>query len=298
MFNPNRTVIEAFVGHCIERYRETFPNRDLGHEDVIDQAARTALETLLGCDCPYHDLEHTVLVTDVGQTILRGRMISQGDVSPHEWLHAVVALLFHDIGYVRGLLREDAGGAYITDQTGQRVTPPVGATDAFMMPYHVTRSCIFVQERFAGDQTVDVETVCSYIEMTRFPVPTDQHYQRLDTIAGLVRAADLIGQMGDPLYPQKLSRLFTEFAETGEADRLGYANAAELRNGFPEFFYDQVCPYITEGLRFLRKTQEGRQWIANLFHHVHELQGDADLDRPNGLEPGDRTVPHIAINNR
>ena len=297
MFNPNRTVIEAFVDHCIDRYREAFPNRDLGHENVIDQAARTALETLLGCDCPYHDLEHTVLVTDVGQTILRGRLISQGDVSPHEWLHTVIALLFHDIGYLRGLLRDDETDGYIIDQSGQRVTPPIGATDAFMMPFHVNRSCLFIQERFAGDQTIDVETVCSYIEMTRFPVPEDAHYQRLDTFPALVRAADLIGQMGDPLYPQKLSRLYTEFAETGEANRLGYSNAAELREGFAAFFYDQVYPYITEGLRFLRKTQEGQQWIANLFHHVHEMQGDSDLERPTGLDP-DARITHLAVRKR
>lgn len=297
MFNPNRTVIEAFVANCIERYRETFPNRDLGHEDVLDQVAHTALETLLGCDCPYHDLEHTILVTDVGQTILRGRLLSQGDVSPHEWVHAVIAMLFHDIGYLRGLLRDDDVESFITDDTGKRVTPPLGATDAYLMPYHVNRSCIFIQERFAGDPAIDVYTVTSYIEMTRFPVPDDAQYQRTDTFAGLVRAADLIGQMGDPLYPQKLSRLYTEFVETGEAERLHYANPAELRSDFPKFFYEQVYPYITTGLKFLRKTQEGQQWIANLFHHVHELQGDTEIDRLVDLEHLPQPLPHIAVNN-
>lgn len=292
MFNPNRTVIEAFVAHSIERYREAFPNRDLRHEDVLDQAAHTALETLLGCDCPYHDLEHTLLVTDVGQTILRGRLLSQGDVSPHEWLHAVIALLFHDIGYVRGLLRDDDPDGFVIDEDGNRVTPPIGSTDAYMMPYHVNRSCIYVRERFAGDPSIDVSTISSYIEMTRFPVPEDRHYRRVDTFAGLVRAADLIGQMGDPLYPQKLSRLYAEFAETGEAVRLGYANSAELRAGFPDFFYQQVYPYITEGLRFLRKTQEGQQWIANLFHHVHEI--DAEDDERIRIPP---SQPLVAVGN-
>ena len=65
MFNPNRTVIEAFVAHCIERYREAFPNRELGHEEVLDQAARIALETLLSCDCPYHDLEVEEVTTEL-----------------------------------------------------------------------------------------------------------------------------------------------------------------------------------------------------------------------------------------
>lgn len=297
MFNPNRTLIEAFVAHCIDRYREAFPNRDLGHEDVLDQAARTALETLLGCDCPYHDLEHTLLVTDVGLTILRGRLISQGDVSPHEWLHAVIALLFHDIGYVRGLLRDDGEDSYVIDEEGNRITPPIGSTDAYLMPHHVNRSCIFIRERFAGDPAIDVSTVASYIEMTRFPVPEDRHYQRVDTFAALVRAADLIGQMGDPLYPRKMSRLFSEFVETGEATRLKYANPAELRAGFPDFFYSQVYPFITEGLRFLRKTQDGQQWIANLFHHVHELEAEGEQDRSVADARPPHPLPHVAVSN-
>ena len=296
MFNPNRTVIDAFVAHCIECYREAFPNREPGHEEVLDQAARTALETLLGCDCPYHDLEHTLLVTDVGQTILRGRLISQGDVSPHQWLQAVIALLFHDIGYLRGLLRDDEPDNFIIDAAGNRTVPPIGATDAYMMPYHVNRSRIFVQERFAGDPNIDVSTVNGYIEMTRFPVPEDQHYQRLDTFAALVRAADLIGQMGDPLYQQKLSRLYIEFVETGEAKRLGYGNPAELREGYPEFFNEQVYPYISEGLRYLRKTQEGQQWIANLFHHLHELNTGAG--RPADADYITQAIPHMVVNNR
>lgn len=272
MFNPSRTLIDAFVTRSLERYREAFAGRETVQEETLENAARTALEFLLNCDCPYHDLEHTILVTDVGQTILHGRIISQGDVSPEDWLHAVIAMLFHDIGYLRGLLRQDSSDSFLIDESGGRFTPGVGATDACLMPYHVNRSRMFIQERFAGDLLIDVPTVIEHIEMTRFPVPADDHYQKLDTLSALVRAADLIGQMGDPLYPKKLSRLYSEFLETGEAQRLGYHNSAELREGFPEFFYEQVYPYITEGLRFLRKTQEGQQWIANLFHHVYELQ--------------------------
>ena len=119
MFNPNRTLIEAFIAHTIDRYRVAFPNGNPDHDNVLDQAAHTALETLLGCDCAYHDLEHTLLVTDVGQTILRGRLISQGDVSAEQWLHAVIAMLFHDIGYVRGLLREDEADSLVIDADGR-----------------------------------------------------------------------------------------------------------------------------------------------------------------------------------
>jgi hypothetical protein len=36
----------------------------------------------------------------------------------------------------------------------------------------------------------------------RFPVPDDVDHAASDTEAAFVRAADLIGQLGDPLFPR------------------------------------------------------------------------------------------------
>ena len=204
-------------------------------------------------------------------------------------------MLFHDVGYLRGLLRGDRDGSYLADESGGRVALPVGATDASLMPYHVARSCMFLHERFAGHPFLDVTTVAGHIEMTRFPVPADVHYQRVDTFAALVRAADLIGQMGDPAYSRKIASLYAEFVETGEAARLGYANVDELRAGFPEFFYDQVHPYLSEGLRFLERTDEGQRWVANLLRHVQQQ----DITTPPASADGaPQPTPHIAVSNQ
>ncbi len=256
----------------------------------LEQAVNTALETLLNCDCPYHDMDHTILVTDVGLTILQGRQIARGDLSSHDWLQAVVAMLFHDIGYIRQLLPEDTAEQSVIESDGKFITPPKGASDAYMAPFHVTRGAMFIKSRFAKDPCIDTQTVMDCIEMTRFPVPADPAYQNNDSIPGLVRAADLIGQMADPEYPQKLSRLFAEFSETGEADRLGIKNTGELRDGFPEFFYSKVQPYIGAGIEYLKRSQEGRGWIANLFHRLQ-----SNLDTPN-LDPS-RRAPELVIDN-
>ncbi len=285
MFNSNRVLIDAFVAHSEQVYREAFPGLDAELSAGLERAARTALGTLLNCDCPYHDLEHTMLVTDAGMTILRGRILSRGDLAPQAWLQAVVALLCHDLGYLRGLLKEDLDGSYLADEQGARVSPPRGATDAYLMPYHVARSCMFVRERFARDPVIDTALVTEYIDMTRFPVPEESQYQRVDTLGALVRAADLIGQMGDPAYGNKQARLFWEFQETGEAARLGYSNPAELRADFPEFFYERVYPYLSESLAYLHKTPDGQQWIANLFHHVH-ARGGSNASDGTGTRPG------------
>ncbi|MDZ7670177.1 MAG: metal-dependent phosphohydrolase [Gammaproteobacteria bacterium] len=310
MFDANRVLIDAFVSKARRAYRETYPDVSADLEAGLERAARIALTTLRNCDCPYHDLEHTLLVTDAGMEILRGRQLARGNVSPSTWLQAVTALLFHDLGYLRGLLGDDRDGAYVADENGQLVTPPPGATDAFMMPYHVARGRLFVTERFAGDPVIDGVAVASYIEMTRFPVPDEAFYQQLDSIGALVRAADLIGQMADPGYPMKQARLFAEFKETGEASRLGYDNPAELRADFPTFFYRQVYPYLPPALDYLGRTTEGGQWIANLVCHLHNARSEgpagtgSDTVLPRSLEefkqrlPDDAPAkPQIAVNN-
>lgn len=306
MFDANRVLIEAFIASARQAYRETFPNLDAEHAAGLERAARTALVTLRRCDCAYHDLEHTLLVTDAGIAILRGRQLTRGDLTAHSWLQAVVAMLFHDVGYLRGLLREDRGDGYVADESGRRFAPPPGATDASMTPFHVSRGRIFVLERFANDSVIDAKAVASYIEMTRFPVPPGPVHQELDSIGAMVRAADLIGQMGDPMYPMKQARLFSEFHETGEARRLGYENAAELRADFPSFFYGQVHPYLPAALEYLRMTPEGEQWIANLIRHLHGARMETEpvpgpVRIPASLEElmERRTPvkPHIAVSN-
>lgn len=310
MFDANRVLIDAFVSSARQAYRETYPGVREELEAGLERAARTALLTLRNCDCPYHDLEHTVLVTDAGIAILRGRQLARGDLPASTWLQAVVALLFHDLGYLRGLLKDDEDGSYLADEAGNRVAPPAGATDAFMMPYHVDRGRLFVMERFAADPVIDGMMVASFIEMTRFPVPQESFYQQLDSIGALVRAADLIGQMADPDYPMKQARLFVELEETGEAERLGYHNPAELRADFPTFFYKQVYPYLPAALDYLTRTQDGEQWIANLIRHLHgardgntmRIGGEAVL--PRSLEELNARVtppasgkPQIAVSN-
>ncbi len=95
------------------------------------------------------------------------------------------------------------------------------------MPHHVDRGKIMVRHRFAPVAFIDEERIATAIELTRFPVPDDDDHAATDTEAGLVRAGDLIGQLGDPLYPRKLNALYHEFAETGVNERLGYTSPAE-----------------------------------------------------------------------
>jgi hypothetical protein len=67
---------------------------------------------------------------------------------------------------------------------------------------------------------------------------------------------------------RKLPNLFYEFEETGAHERLGYHSADDVREAYPRFFWQMVHQHIAGGLRYLRATHEGRQWIFSLYSHV------------------------------
>jgi hypothetical protein len=274
MFNPTHVVIEAFVQELQVMYRRTYGELEPSYPDVIGFVSRLALETIANTDASYHDVNHTILVTAVGQEILRGRHISVGGVTPREWLHFIVSLLCHDIGYVRGICRGDQGSRYVTNMSGDMVAVPEGSTDASMTAYHVARSKLFVRERFGKGTLVPIDTreIEANIEHTRFPVPQDEEHAETDDYPGLLRAADLIGQLADNNYQRRTSALFNEFRETGMAKVLNYQSPADLRRDYPQFFWKMVRPYIGDALRYLRITQEGKLWIANLYSHVFSME--------------------------
>ena len=103
---------------------------------------------------------------------------------------------------------------------------------------------MFVRSRCAHIDYLDAERIARAVELTRFPVPKDNDHAETDTEAGLVRAADLIGQLADPFYPRKLNALYHEFVETGVAEHLGYHSPADVAEHYPRFFWEKVEPYL------------------------------------------------------
>jgi hypothetical protein len=239
-----------------------------------------ALENIYNSDMLYHNADHTMQVTLVGQEILIGKHLSEGGVTPKDWVHYILATLFHDIGYVKGVCRGDANGKFATGIGDETVALPVGGTDACLTPYHVDRSKRFVMERFGHNLSVDIdpETVTSYIEMTKFPPPDDERYKETCSYAALVRSADFIGQLGDPNYLRKLPGLFAEFEETGANEQIGYSNPGDMRANYAKFFWDVVRPYIQNGISYLNITLKGKQWISSLYSHVFMVEHDGDLE--------------------
>ena len=246
--------------------------------ELIPSVARLALECIGNSDSLYHNVEHTMLVTLVGYDIMKGRSLLM-PTSASDYAHLLVACLFHDIGYVRGILTGDDEAGYATDDKGGKVKLERGASDAALTPYHVDRSKLFAIDRLARMDLIDAARVARAIEYTRFPVSTEPDQQDGEE-GSLVRAADLIGQLGDPHYLRKANALYYEFEEIGMNRQLGYQSPADLTDLYPQFYYNSVSPYIQTAIRYLNVTSSGRQWVSTLYANVFRAERELSLSGP------------------
>jgi hypothetical protein len=273
---------QALGAYLSKEIEGRFGSSHAGLTDLLPFAARLTLECIGNSDALYHNVEHTMLVTLVGHDILAGRAL-QRTTTATAYANFILGCLAHDIGYVRGIVHGDEDGVYVADLSGRKVQLPVGSSDAALAPYHVDRSKLFVFERFDSVEEVDAARIARAIEYTRFPY-ADTPKGDIDDLNEeeglLLRAADLIGQLGDPNYMRKSNALFHEFEETGLNKTLGYATPADIVYKFPQFYWTNVAPQIQLAIRYLNVTSSGRQWIANLHSNVFRAEREVNLSGP------------------
>jgi hypothetical protein len=268
------------LGKFIANYmRRRFGSSQAQLVEMVHSIARIAIECIGNSDALYHNVEHTMLVTLAGHDILRGRALHT-HMPAEDYAHVMIACLTHDIGYVRGVFRADDEDGYVVDPSGRKVTLPRGSSDAALLPYHVDRSKMYVMERIEGIALLDKERIARAIEGTRFPSTIPSAGEEYDEEAALLRAADLIGQLGDPHYIRKANALYHEFEESGLNRQFGYSSPADLVNIYPQFYWNSVAPHVQTAIRYLNVTSSGRQWIANLYSNVFRAERDIALSGP------------------
>ena len=265
--------LEEFLGSFMRR---RFGSSQTPLVEIVPNAARLVLECIGNSDALYHNVEHTLLVTLAGVDILRGRALHT-HLNADDYAHVIIACLAHDIGYVRGLFTDDDADGYVIDSKGTKITLPRGSSDAGLMSYHVDRSKLYVMQRIDSILPLDKQRIADAIEGTRFPPEPGQEF---GPEASIVRAADFIGQLGDPSYLRKANALYQEFEEVGINRQLGYDSPADIVNRYPQFYWDSVAPHIQTEIRYLNKTSSGRQWIANLYSNVFRAERDISLSGP------------------
>jgi hypothetical protein len=258
--------------------RDRFGTSHARLAELIPFAARLALDFIGNSDALSHNVEHTMLVTLAAHDIFKGRALFMPS-TPSDYCNFIVASLTHDIGYVRGIVKGDGHDGYVVDEIGRKVSLPRGASDAALAPYHVDRSKLFVMDRLAKVDELDAPRIARAIECTRFPYSAATE-ENVDEEGSLLRAADLIGQLGDPHYLRKANALYYEFEEIGLNKQLGYESPADLVDQYPQLYWKSVSSHIQDAISYLNITSSGRRWIASVYSNVFRAERELSLSGP------------------
>jgi hypothetical protein len=176
------------------------------------------------CNTEYHDYCHSLEVFSACSRLIDGAILSGLGVAESTAVDILVAALLHDSGYIQA--SDDLSG------TGAKYTRS-----------HVDRSAAFAvgQAGAFGLEPDRAQRLARLILGTDLARPWEglelrDEAERLDAV--ILAAADLLGQMADRAYLEKLLFLYFEFREAGIA---GYATAFDILKKTAGFYKGTVA---------------------------------------------------------
>ena len=165
----------------------------------IEKLFRGQYKGFRACNTHYHDLRHTLTVFLAMARLLHGAYLQGIKFTDKEINIGLLCALMHDAGYIQS--DEDHAG------TGAKYTL-----------VHIHRSSKFMQEYYSAadyfkddiknfDDILNCTGLNIDIEKIKFASPITE------MMGKILGTADLLGQMADRFYLEKLVFLFREFAE-------------------------------------------------------------------------------------
>jgi len=173
----------------------------------------------LSCNTRYHDLHHTLDALLAMVRLMHGAVNEGYTFSDHNLLLGVICTLFHDSGYMQTV--DDNNG------TGAKYTT-----------VHIQRSIDFLI-KYLSSKSFDIkdnENVPDILNCTGLNTKVaDVHFadSQIELLGKMLGTADLLGQMSDRYYLEKLLYLYQEFIEGGITV---YASEFELLQKTTVFF--------------------------------------------------------------
>jgi hypothetical protein len=204
------------------------------HEPV-STAFRTIVDIYEGnhpgykaCNTEYHDLQHTTDTFLAMARLLHGAQINGEEFSDRHMIIGLIAALFHDAGYIQ----EEHDG----EGTGAKHTADHEQRSANLLQSYGLRHGLARDEIDAGRAMILCTDIRADISKIVFPSA------EVELLGKMLTASDLMAQMADRSYLEKLLFLYHEFKEANMGD---YQSDLDLLKKTVTF-YDFVAKRMEE----------------------------------------------------
>ena len=211
------------------------------------------------CNTGFHDLRHITDTFLAMARLIHGAILTGRMINPRQIFMGLVSAILHDAGYIQDA--DDSAG------TGAKYTA-----------VHVRRSMEFV-ERYGqryGLKTSEIPDCMIMIHCTDLETDVGAvqfSSPRVELLAKMLGCADLIAQMADRIYLEKLFYLYREFEEGQVSD---YADEMDLLAKTLSFFpmVDQRIKEQLGGYDQMAKAHFAARWniSRNLYQEAIDKQ--------------------------
>jgi hypothetical protein len=171
------------------------------------------------CNTEYHDLNHTTNALLVMTRLTHGAFLIGEGLTGEDVNLGLICALMHDTGYIQTL--DDNVG------TGAKYTS-----------IDTKRSIVFM-DKYIADNRLSKADFKNYSDILKFTglhtnvKEIEFETREIELLGKMLGTADLLGQMADRIYLEKLLFLFYEFKEGGV---MGYDNELDLLKKTIDFY--------------------------------------------------------------
>ena len=179
------------------------------------------------CKTPYHDLQHTLSVFLAMARLMHGASAVGIRLSQGTTAMGLIGSLFHDVGFIKAVNENGGTGAQFTST-------------------HVSRSIKMMGDYFAGHgfSADDYALCCSLLQCTDLSLKAQNIAFRSaeeQLLGQMLGTADIVGQMAERAYLEKLLLLYREFQEGGIGFYQSELDLLDGTMGFNAAMQSRLC---------------------------------------------------------
>lgn len=215
----------------------------------------------LACDSEYHDLSHILHTFLAMLRIVHGAQLEGLDYPSRDAALTLSAALFHDSGYLRESWDGSGSGARYTKEHVQR-SIELFRKYSVQLGYNKSETDLV-------SLLIRCTDLAQVVEELAFELP------RQAALGQLVDSADLLSQMADRTYLEKLLLLYHEFRDAGISL---YETENDLLNKTHDFYRrieQRLAPIFKLSDRCLRRHFRER-WQLDLNPYFESMQRQKD----------------------
>jgi hypothetical protein len=211
------------------------------------------------CNTDYHDFAHVCAVFLAMARLIHGAVIVKATFTERHIVLGLIAAIMHDVGYIQEEFDREGTGAKYTASHVQRSMD--------FLSCHGSDYGLSSKEIDAARDIILCTDLAVDISAIRFP---DSQTELLGKMLG---TADLLAQLADRLYLEKLLFLYYEYKEGEVGDYKSELDVLKNAVGFYDLFEERLNTKLDAADRFMISHFTARWNIKkNLYHEEIERQ--------------------------